>query len=235
MSGADIPITECNLILHQPSLREISYIGEKQFFIGAQCLSIQKNMVTQDETVLDDISNFHIFMTMMTSQETIDKKKAVQDVFQLIFPKYKISILPRGIYITYNGEPLASIDENNFEILQSYLGMVFCLNVGPNSQANFNPADENARRIAEKLMRGRRRVAAQNGSKDQSILDRYISILAVGLGSMSLKDCLDLTLYQMFDLIERYNSYTEWDIDIKSRLAGAKPEGKPKNWMDNIH
>lgn len=235
MSGVDIPITECNLILHQPTLKEISYIGEKQFFIGAQCLLIQKNMVTQDETVLDGISNFHIFMTMMTSQETLDKKKAVQDVFQLIFPKYKISILPRGIYITYNGESLASIDENNFEILQSYLEMVFCLNVGPNSQANFNPADENARRIAEKLMRGRRRVAAQNGSKDQSILDRYISILAVGLGSMSLKDCLDLTLYQMFDLIERYNSYTEWDIDIKARLAGGKPEGKPKNWMDNIH
>jgi len=29
--------------------------------------------------------------------------------------------------------------------------------------------------------------------------------------------------------------YTNWDIDIRSRLAGAKPDSQPDNWMKNIH
>jgi hypothetical protein len=29
--------------------------------------------------------------------------------------------------------------------------------------------------------------------------------------------------------------YLNWDIDIRSRLAGAKPESPTENWMKNIH
>ena len=29
MTGIDIPIPECQLVIHQPSLKEISFIGEK--------------------------------------------------------------------------------------------------------------------------------------------------------------------------------------------------------------
>ena len=39
----------------------------------------------------------------------------------------------------------------------------------------------------------------------------------------------------MYDLIERYSLYIHWDMDIRSRLAGAKPESKPDDWMKNIH
>jgi hypothetical protein len=28
MTGIDIPIPECKLIMHQPSIKEISYLGE---------------------------------------------------------------------------------------------------------------------------------------------------------------------------------------------------------------
>jgi hypothetical protein len=52
---------------------------------------------------------------------------------------------------------------------------------------------------------------------------------------MSLEDCLNLTMYQMFDLVERYMLWTNWDLDVKSRLAGGKPDSKPDNWMKNIH
>jgi hypothetical protein len=38
---------------------------------------------------------------------------------------------------------------------------------------------------------------------------------------MSLNDMMNLTVYQLYDLIERYSLYTHWDIDIRSRLAGA--------------
>lgn len=52
---------------------------------------------------------------------------------------------------------------------------------------------------------------------------------------MSLQNAMDLTMYQLYDLVERYTLYTDWDIDIRSRLAGGKPDSKPDNWMKNIH
>jgi hypothetical protein len=52
---------------------------------------------------------------------------------------------------------------------------------------------------------------------------------------MSLTDCLNLTVYQLYDLIERYGLYISWDLDIRSRLAGGKPDSKPDDWMKNIH
>jgi hypothetical protein len=84
-------------------------------------------------------------------------------------------------------------------------------------------------------MRGRQRVAAQKGSSNTSIFTQYLSILTVGLGSMSLKDATDLTMFQLYDLVERYMLFVNWDMDIRCRLAGGKPENQPDNWMKDIH
>ena len=84
-------------------------------------------------------------------------------------------------------------------------------------------------------MRGRQRVAAQKGDVNVSIFSQYLSILTVGLHSMSLKDAMDLTIFQLYDLIERYTLYMNWDIDIRSRMAGGKPDHEPEDWMKNIH
>ena len=52
MAGSDIPIPECRLILHQPSIKEISYLGEDDFFIGVQCLCLHKSMFVKDKDAL---------------------------------------------------------------------------------------------------------------------------------------------------------------------------------------
>ena len=84
-------------------------------------------------------------------------------------------------------------------------------------------------------MRGRARIAAESGSSNTSIFSQYLSVLTVGLNSMSIQDMADLTIYQLYDLVERFNLYLAWDLDIRSRLAGGKPDKHPDNWMKNIH
>ena len=163
----------------------------------------------------------------MTQKETADKKFAVQQLFQLIFPQYKTSFTPRSLMFIAEGEQPKIIDDTNFEYLQEIIRKIFCLNSNFQNQATFNPAD--------KIMRGRKRVAEQKGENQGSFLAQYISILTVGLQSMSLDDCMNLTIFQLYDLIERYQLYINWDIDIRSRLAGAKPDDRPENWMKNIH
>ena len=48
MTGIDIPIQECQVIIHQPTIKEISYLGEEDFFIGLQCLCIDRNTILEE-------------------------------------------------------------------------------------------------------------------------------------------------------------------------------------------
>lgn len=233
--GTDILIPECNLVAHQPRIKEISFIGESDFFIGAQTLCLHKTMFIEDKTILDSINNFQIFMTIMLQDETKDKKANILNVLNLLFPSYKVNVTPNSLLFMKEGVPPITVDGNNFEALQEVLRLIFCMHNGPMDQQAFNPANDKAREIAQKLMRGRQRVAAQNGNSNVSVFSQYMSILTIGLGSMSLQDLTNLTMFQLYDLMERYTLYTAWDLDVRQRLAGGKPEGTPDNWMKNIH
>ena len=236
MTGADIPIPECQLTVRQPTIKEIGMIGEQDFFMGAQCLCLNKSMYVDPAhaQVLDEISNFQIFVMIMNDQSMAEKKKNVKKVLNLIFPSYNFNFTPRSILVNSN-EGNFIIDEDNFHHLQKVLSSMFCL--GASGQESFNPGSSKAKEIADKLMRARQRVAAQNqnSSGSKSVFAQYLSILTIGISSMSLQDLCNLTQYQLYDLIERYMLYVNWDLDVKSRLAGGKPDSKPDNWMKNLH
>lgn len=233
MCGTDIPIPECQLVVHQPTIKEISYIGEEDYFLGAQYLCLNKDMFIEDESLLQTTTNFQIFMTIMKEKETVEKRKAVEQLCTLLFPKLKLSFTPRTMMLMGKEQSIA-IDENNFEFLQSIISEICCLKSGPSDQQNFNPQTKRGKEIAQKLMRGRQRVAAQKNEKQASIFSQYLSSITVGL-HYSLQEAMNLTVFQLYDIVERYMLYTNWDIDIRSRLAGAKADKEPENWMKNIH
>lgn len=230
MTGADLPLPECGLVLHQPSILEISYIGEQSFFIGVQVLTINSSMYIEDKNVLMNTTNFQVFMAIIKEP---DKKEAVIQVLSLILPNNKVLFTPQSLIVQKEGESI-TIDDSNFENLQIMLRMIFCSKDGPMDQNSFNPGNEAARKIAEKLMRGRRIAAEQNGQANASIFSIYLSTLSIGI-PMDLNSLTKLTMFQLYDLAERYQLYLSWDLDIRSRLAGGKPDSKPDNWMKNIH
>ena len=147
-----MPIPECQLVLHQPSIKEISYLGDTNFFIGAQTLALHKTMFVQDKSVLDTINNFQIFMTVIGEKEMADKKKCVKDVLKLLFPDYSIMFSPQSLIFRDKDNNNLIIDESNFEALQEVVRDVFCLRSGPMDQTAFNPADAKAKEIADKLI-----------------------------------------------------------------------------------
>lgn len=236
MCGTDIPVVECGVTLHQPRIEEIALMGELEFFQAVQCLTINQNMLMlQDNSVPSNLNNFQIFMMVMTSKETSNKKESVLNLLSLLLPKYKISILPRSILLSIEGQ-MVNIDENNFDIFQEAIKQIFCFSSGPMDQSLFNPSaqDKKAQDIAQKLMRGRQRVAAQKGEQQTGVFAQYMSVISVALG-ISLNDCKSYTMYQILDLIERYGLYVNWDLEIRARLAGAKSDSQPDNWMKPLH
>ena len=232
MSGVDIPIPQCQLILHQPKIKEISLIGERDFFIGVQCLNINKNMYLEDESLLQDLSNFQIFMKVLSDKRASDKKKNVIQVFSLILPNYQIAFLPSSLILKKDNQVI-TIDDNNFELFQNYLAQIFCLK-SELSFGSFNPGGKKAKEIADKLNKARQRVAADKGEGDSSTLVTYMSCLSIAL-QIPVTQFADYTLFQLYDSLERYGLYTAWDIDLRVRLAGGDPKEKQENWMKSIH
>ncbi len=235
-TGIDIPVPFCQLVLHQPILREIALIGETDFFTGIQCLCLYKSMFVQDKVDLSDINNFQIFMTIMQEKEAKDKKEAVKLVLSLLLPDYNILFTPNSLVLQPHNKEQENktIDIDNFEQLQEILRLVFCMKEGPMTQQAFNPKGQKAKEIAEKLMKGRERIATENGSKNSSIFSQYMSILGIGL-HIPYSMLTEMTMYQLYDQVERFMLKQAWDQDVAIRLAGGKPDDKPDNWMKNIH
>lgn len=233
ITGVDIPVPSCQLIIHQPSIKEISMMGEEDFFTAIQTVCLHKSMFEQGETLLSDTNNFQIFMTIMSQKETADKKTAVLELFTLICPSLKVSFTPRSLLFTGGAAPI-QVDETNFEQLQDVLRDIFCLKTGPMDQTNFNPSNSQAKKIADKLMRGRQRIAQEKGQSNASIFQMYLSILSIGL-HISILELNKYTMFQLYDSLERFSLYTNFDLDIRTRLAGGKPDGSPENWMKSIH
>ena len=234
ITGVDIPVPECQLVIHQPTIKEISLIGEKEFFTGAQLFCINKQSIAKgDDEILKKLNTINDFTLVNEIIKQENKKDVFLNFLTLMFPQYKIILMPRSINFMQDNQ-VYTIDENNFTIIRDVCQEILCLK--HSDDKDFNPMGEKAKEIAKKLYRARERVAAQkqaNGEK--SSLSQYVSVITVALGSMSLNDSINLTLYQLYDLINRYGLYVNYDLDIKARLAGAGLEKQPDNWMKSIH
>lgn len=231
--GSDIPVESCQLVLHQPRLEEIALIGERVFFSGAQTLCLHKTMFIEDKILLATTTNFQIFMMIMSEKEAKEKKNDVISVLTLLLPDYNVLFTPASI-IFKKDDITILIDENNFEDLQTEMRKIFCMNDGPMDQQTFNPINDKAKQIADKIMAGRKKIAEEKGNINVSVFTQYISMLTIGL-HISMLELKQLTMFQLYDLVERFMLWINWDIDLRSRLAGAKPDEHPENWMKNIH
>lgn len=239
MTGIDIPIPELQLVIHQPRINEIAYMGEEDFFQAAQYLCLQKESLTSDETVLANLTNFQVLMKVIEQQPTSERKIALITLLSLLFPDYQAMITPNSIVLRdAESGAMKLIDKDNFQFLQDMITQILCLSsLLSGDNVVYKPANDKAKKIAEKIMAGRRKVAEikSKESKKESILSRYISILTIGNDSMTLQDYCNCTVYQLFDLIERYNLYVDWDVDLRVRLTGTKPKKEVENWMKPIH
>ena len=236
MCGCDIPLPAFQTVIHPLSLKEIGLMGEDDFFEAVNYLCLEKEWIIQDKVVLDNYSNFQIFMKVLQDPASIEKKESVQTLLSLLFPQCSVSFTPNSILL-YNKElkQASMIDNDSFAEFQSIVKKVLCLgDMRQGDNVTYNPANERAKRIADKLMKSRLKIAEIKNNKKESVLTKYISILCVGI-NIPLKECIELNMFQLFDLMERFSLYFAWDNDFKVRCAGGDPKQEVENWMKNIH
>ena len=179
------------------------------------------------------MSNFEIFLKLVEANPLSSTK--VQMLLSLLFPDFNSSIEERFIYLVNPKEQKSIlINDSTFEILQEVITAILCLQ-SSNTKEEFNPQGDRAREIAEKIKRGRERAARLKGEKKQqsNFLSKYISGLGIGTNTLNIHNVLDLTLYQLLNQLERYGLYTQYDISIQAKMAGAK-DVEDVDWLKDI-
>ena len=239
MAGADIPIPELRLVVRAPTIKDIAYMGEQRYFQAIQYLCLDKELLIQDETLLSSLTNFQVLMKVLEQSQDREKKLSVITLLKLLCPDYSAVITKNSIILSRKGEnqPVL-IDDSNFELFQTVIKQVLCVNsMLQGENIIYNPVNDAAKKIADKLMKGRRKVAELKAQehRDESVLTRYVSILTIGTQVYTLEECCQLNMFQLFDQIERYTAYVEWDTDLRVRLAGGKPEKQVESWMRDLH
>lgn len=101
ISGVNIPIPELQVSIHQPSILEISYLGEEQYFSALQMLCFNKQILAVNAPELEQMNNFDIFMTLTTDpnmKDVAQKKNMIMSIFTLLFPNYTVQFLPHSLF-----------------------------------------------------------------------------------------------------------------------------------------
>ena len=241
LAGSDIPFPEARVTIHQPTLKEIGYIGEKTFFMGCGFLDFSKNLLNEtDKNRLANYDDFDILMSIMVNREKTIKKTtdSAIAVLSLIFPLYEVEVRNNEVAIILKKDNEEfKIDKNNFPIFKEIIVDMFNLKMTESEVNKYNPEGDMAKKIAEKLKKRHQQLNQLKEEidieKNVSILSRYASILAVGL-QKDLNDLMQYTVYQLYDEFQRFQLKTQWDAYVQARMAGAKDLDEVDNWMIDL-
>lgn len=236
LSGNDIPFLEAQLTIHQPTIKEIAYVGEEHFFTGCELMNFSKdNLSDEDRINLEHFSNFEILMSMIKEKNPTmqEYRLCLFMVLALIFPEYSFSIETNeniALILSKENEENKIINKDNFEQLKKIINKMF---INKQSQNDYNPQGELAKKIANKL-KNRKQAQQGESNKKISVFSRYISILAVG-EHKDMNSLLNYTVYQLLDEFERFNLKVSNDIYLQAKMAGATGLKEVDDWMKDIH
>ena len=239
---AIVPFPAAQVMIYQPSLKEIGMIGGDQtLLMGAEALSRNYSNF-KDKVDSVDISDFEIFMKVIGEKSDKNRQiaQAVEQVLFLIFPNYKVGFTPRSIILQEDNEnkTIHMIDANNFKDFGLVIRDIFCLaELSGTSGDDYNPSGDRARALVEKFRKKKELLAElrrEQGKDDNvSIFGRYMDILAVGL-KKDKNVLANYSVYQITEEFKRFQLKETFDYTIQAKLAGAKNVKDAKDWMGDI-
>ena len=238
---ANIPFPAAQLTIVQPSVKDISLLGEESNLLVSVNALTKNYRAIKDNFDLSQLSNFEIFMTMMMEKDAnVQKiKQDVEQMLSLLFPNHQIMMTPQSIILMNEEKKSFLIDANNFDAFADIIYDMFCLkNFHGDDFDDYNPGGDRARALVEKFRKKRellaelRRERGENSSL-MSVLERYISILAVG----ERKDKNQLAEYSVFQLVDEFKRFQlkeTFDFTFQAKMAGAQKIKDAKDWMGDI-
>lgn len=248
LSGQPVLIKECSLLLTQPTIKQIVVFGENEFLQGAQIIGHYKAYVkivrkaNEQDGVneIESYSDFQIFMIILHQEPII--RESVKLFFQLICPEYDVTFSEHMIGFSVkedeNHATVATINPFTLDRFAEVVKNLFLMK--GEKDIEYNPSNDRAKAIRDKILEGRRRTAAQKqleDGKNTSLFGSYISILSIGL-SMDINTIYNYTPFQLYDSVKRFYAKTSSDfyqrVSTMPLLDTSKMEA-PEDWGRNFY
>lgn len=241
ISGRPIPCPGLRASVYQPKLSEIALLGEREFYSYISVFKITAEDILNTlsgqelEAVKTQLSFYTDFQTILEMQRKDQRFEiGLTTILMMLLPQYnRIEYQER--FILMNTSPSDSqaksknaslvIDDKKWTMLVEIASTIFCLDYSDSDEDTYNPASEEAKRIAEKLKKRHSLLNSQKNSNEdrKDILANLVSCLAVE-SKMSIEQVLDYTIYQFLNQVRRYNLQENYNNAISSLLAGASKE-----------
>ena len=245
LSGQPLPIQDANIFVVQPKVKDIVQFGEDDFLIAVQMLVSMDQFVEQvkqGNSELEIISDFQLLLIMVNEDSTI--KKMILNLFELIFPDYRVDFTENSIdfFVQQDTEQeilVGRIHPFNFEYLQNTLNDAFIPQSDNEREPDYNPANDLANKIAEKIKKGRERVHAQKAKEEgeHSVFADYCSTLSIGM-QMNIEIFFNYTPFQLYDAYRRYFSKVQSDFYMRVSFMPMMDVSKmdtPPDWQRNLY
>ena len=240
LSGSDILIQDCNITIAQPTVKTILQFGEDNFFSAVNFIAQIDTML---QSVLEDDPKAQILselqLLLFIYQQEPKMREQLDDFFYLVFPAYQVKLTDSSIdFFQEENEKViikGRVTPFNFDYLKTtieYLFLPYTI-----SKEEYKPKDKRASEIAEKLKKGREKVAAQKNEDNISLFASYLSILSVGM-NMDIRILLEYTPFQLYDTFMRYDHKAAQDRYFAiatipfSDTSGTEA---PDEWTGNLY
>jgi len=204
LSGQDVPIQECNIVIHQPTIKQIAIFKETNFISAMQLFSqVDDNIlkIREFNPLTEQFSDFELLMAVLNQDDKI--KKSVNSFFELIFPKYTIEINDKEIHFYQNKQRVGMINSSNYKIFCDTIDKLFGLPI--DEKKKYNPANKKAKELADKFKKRAEMLTRQKNKEDESpsLYGSYVSILSIGM-NLDINILLNYTPFQLYDAFNRY-------------------------------
>lgn len=248
LSGQPVLIKECSLLLTQPTIKQIVVFGENEFLQGAQIIGHYKAYVeivrkaNEQDGVneIESYSDFQIFMIILYQEPII--RESVKLFFQLICPEYDVTFSEHMISFSVkedeNHVTVATINPFTLDRFAEVVKNLFLMK--GEKDIEYNPSNDRAKAIRDKILEGRRRTAAQKqleDGKNTSLFGSYASILSIGL-SMDINTIYNYTPFQLYDSVKRFYAKTSSDFYQRVSTMPLMDTSKmevPEDWGRNFY
>ena len=243
LSGQSLMIDDMNIFVTQPKIKDIVLFGEDDFLTGIQILTnIEQfnQMIKQGNSELNMMSDFQLLLILIEEDFTI--KKMIKELFSLIFPNYIVKITENSIDFLIDEESskiVGRITPFNFENLQIVLHDAFIPQGDNEREPDYNPANDAAQKIAEKIKKGRQKVHQQKAMSEgpHSIFADYCSVLSIGM-HMDINIFFSYTPFQLYDAYRRFFSKEQSDFYMRVSSMPLMDTSKmetPPEWNRNLY
>jgi len=223
LSGQPLPIQDANIYMTQPTIQNIVLFGEDDFFAAINIiinLNTFIEQIKQGNSELTIISDFQLLLMLMEQDSTI--KTLINSLFSLVFPNYEIEVAEQAInfFITQDEKRImvGRLHPFNFEFFQTVLSDAFIPVGDEDREPEYNPANELANKIAEKIKEGRAKIHAMQAEQEgeKSLYGQYASVLSIGM-HMDVNIFYNYTPFQLYDAYRRF--FSKEASDYYRRIA----------------